>query len=154
HLRKLFGDEASLEIPSQLQLVSVVDLVDELHGEEQREQKRRHGKKASVELDPVIHGLLRTVVHRLPVPLDLRAGEGKEEEHQHCLEEDAPGRSQPPGQSEEDTVGGLEESLPALALALDRIPVLSDQLAFGALPFARVEPFEILPTDSAEGRAQ
>jgi hypothetical protein len=69
------------------------------------------------------------------VPLDLREREGEDEEGEHREKQNPTRRGEAPGQAEENAVGRLEEAFETLLLALDRLPILGDELSLGRLPF-------------------
>ncbi len=150
-LRELFRDEARLQVARELELVAEVDLVDELHPEQESQQHGRDQEEAAVEIEAVRglppHALLDDC---FVGPVGLRTAHGEKEAEEDDEEDDAPRRRKTPRKPVEDAVGRPKEPADVAAAGPDRLTAFDDEGLLRAAPLERVEACQVFAPDGGE----
>jgi hypothetical protein len=147
--RQLLGEERGLEIARELELVPIVDLVHELHRDEEAQEEERDEQVEVSEIETVL-GHAPDGSFDLLGPELSRGVHREERAEERRGEENAPGRGEPFRQSEEDGVGGAEETTdPPGRPGRGREP--GGELLPGLRPVERVEAGQIVAADVTEG---
>ena len=141
----------ALQVARELELVAKVDLVDELHAEQEPEEHGRRQQERAVEIE-VVRPLLRdAALDFFVAPVELRTAHRQEEAEQDHEEHDPARGREPAGEAVEDAVGRPEEPPDLAAARPDRLAGLFDEGLLGAPPLLRVEAGQVLPPDGGEG---
>src|SRR5262249_17847904 len=146
--RQDLRNQRGLEVARELELVAVVDLVDELHRDEEAEEQERDEEIEVSEVETVLRHLSNGALDVLRPELRRRV-HGEDGADERRGEQDRASRREPLRQPEEDGVRGAEEA-PDPPGGPRRRRESGGQFLPCLRPVDVVEAGEILTTDVAE----